>query len=264
MLFFRWINNQEGRLVCAWNDVRKVGTSQNLALSNGKSQLEETGPEVEEGTPCNNESHRDYPVLVWVNPDQPEKSSSPRHRFPASGRHRARLAKWCRNMVATLVKYHLIFSTSKVGCAMPGRVGYCKTFMTQQVLMGVLSGLCYCFSPVAVAEPIGAQGTFLRPIVNMINRQPLDVKATEVTTTFYIIASRDRQKEALALVETVLEEANYHVNNLSVHAFGSSDVEIEARLLATSVDGDELDKLAAKLAAQTFISQAFWSPSTVD
>lgn len=106
--------------------------------------------------------------------------------------------------------------------------------------------------------------TFLRPIVNMINRQPLDVKASEVTTTFYIIASRDRQKEALALVEKILEDAQYHVNNLMVHAFGSSDVEIEARLLATSVDGDELDKLAEKLAEQTFISQVFWSPSTLD
>lgn len=106
--------------------------------------------------------------------------------------------------------------------------------------------------------------TLLRPIVNLINRQPLDVKTSEVTNTFYVIAARERQKEALALVERVLEESNYHVNNLEIHAFGNSEVEIEARLLATSVDGDELDKLAQKLSAQPFISQAFWSPSTFD
>lgn len=106
--------------------------------------------------------------------------------------------------------------------------------------------------------------TLLRPIVNGINRQPLNVKTTEVTNTFYVIAMRERQKEALALVERVLEDANYQVNNLEVHAFGTSEVEIEARLLATSVDGEELDRLAQNLSTQTFISQAFWSSSTSD
>lgn len=106
--------------------------------------------------------------------------------------------------------------------------------------------------------------TLLRPVVNSINRQPLDVKTSEVTNTFYVIALRERQKEALALVERILEEANYQVNNLEVHAFGASEVEIEARLLATSVDGEELDRLAQTLSAQTFISQAFWSASTTD
>lgn len=106
--------------------------------------------------------------------------------------------------------------------------------------------------------------TLLRPIVNSINRQPLNVKTSEVTNTFYVIATRERQKESLALVERVLEEANYQVNNLEVHAFGVNEVEIEARLLATSVDGIELDALAQKLSAQSFISQAFWSSSTTE
>lgn len=106
--------------------------------------------------------------------------------------------------------------------------------------------------------------TLLRPIVNRINRQPLDVETTEVTSTFYVIALRENKKEAFALLEKVLGNAHYQVNNLAVHAFGANEVEIEARLLATSVDGEELDTLAEKLAAMPYISQAFWSPSTVD
>lgn len=106
--------------------------------------------------------------------------------------------------------------------------------------------------------------TLLRPIVNSINRQPLNVKTSEVTNTFYVIATRERQKESLALVERVLEEANYQVNNLEVHAFGVNEVEIEARLLATSVDGAELDALAQALSNHSFISQAFWSSSTTE
>lgn len=109
-----------------------------------------------------------------------------------------------------------------------------------------------------------AANTLLRPIVNRINRQPIDVETAEVTNTFYVIAARERRKEALALLERLLEEANYPTDNLEVHAFGTNEVEIEAKLLATSVDGEELDRLAQTLSSQPFISQAFWSPSTVD
>lgn len=106
--------------------------------------------------------------------------------------------------------------------------------------------------------------TLLRPIVNSINRKPINVETAEVTNTFYVIASREYQKTSLALVERTLEEANYQVNNLEVHAFGANEVEIEARLLATSVNGEELDRLAQNLSSHPFISQAFWSPSTSD
>lgn len=104
--------------------------------------------------------------------------------------------------------------------------------------------------------------TLLRPVVNSINRKPINVETAEVTNTFYVIATREQQKAALALVERVLEDANYQINNLEVHAFGTGEVEIEARLLATSVNGEELDELAQNLSSQSFISQAFWSTST--
>lgn len=109
-----------------------------------------------------------------------------------------------------------------------------------------------------------ASNTLLRPVVNLINRQPLNVETAEVTNTFYVIASRSCQKQARALLEQVLDEANYQTDNLEIHAFGNQEVEIEAKLLATSVDGEELDRLAERMASQPFVSQAFWSPSTVD
>jgi putative Mg2+ transporter-C (MgtC) family protein len=106
--------------------------------------------------------------------------------------------------------------------------------------------------------------TLLRPIVNRINRQPLDVKASEVTNTFHVIAARENKREALAALEHVLEEAQHPVNDLTVRAFGANEVQIEAQLLATSVDGNELDRLAQRLSAEASINQAFWSPSTTE
>ncbi|WP_173862655.1 MgtC/SapB family protein [Zoogloea sp. LCSB751] len=109
-----------------------------------------------------------------------------------------------------------------------------------------------------------AANTLLRPVVDRINREPIDTLAVEVTNTVYVIAPRERQKEALHLLEAALEAADHTARDLVVHAFGDDAVEIEAVLMATAVDGDELDRLTRRLAEQPGISQAFWSPSTTE
>jgi putative Mg2+ transporter-C (MgtC) family protein len=109
-----------------------------------------------------------------------------------------------------------------------------------------------------------AANTLLRPIVNAINRKPLDVSSAEVTNTVYVIASRERQKEVLSMLEAELERGNYPTRDLDIHAFGEDDVEIEATLAATSVNGDELDALVQRLSASVMVNQAFWSPSTTE
>lgn len=109
-----------------------------------------------------------------------------------------------------------------------------------------------------------ASNTLLRPLVNRINQQPIDTPAVEVTNTVYVIAPRLRQKEALRLLEDALEAGNHPTRDLVVHAFGDQDVEIEAVLMSTSVDGDQLDTIVAQLAESDAIGQAFWSPSTTE
>jgi len=109
-----------------------------------------------------------------------------------------------------------------------------------------------------------AANTLLRPIVNNINRQPLDVISSEVTYMVYVIARRHQQKAALALLEAELERSNYPASDLDVHAFGQDEVEIEGTLMATSVDGDELDALIARISTSPLVVQAFWSPSTTE
>ena len=109
-----------------------------------------------------------------------------------------------------------------------------------------------------------AANTLLRPVVNSINRQPLDTEAVEVTNTVYAIAPKTRQKEAVSLLISTLEDAQYPTRDFAVHAFGADAVEIEAVLASTGVDGDELDALVGQLAANDCISQAFWSASTTE
>src|SRR5574337_356118 len=108
-----------------------------------------------------------------------------------------------------------------------------------------------------------AANTLLRPIVHAINREPLDT-TVEVTNVVYVIAHRERRKEALALIEEELQRSHHPTQNLDVHAFGQEEVEIEATLAATSVDRDELDAVVKRLTASPLVNQAFWSPRTHD
>ncbi|MCG5259328.1 MgtC/SapB family protein [Cupriavidus gilardii] len=107
-----------------------------------------------------------------------------------------------------------------------------------------------------------AANTLLRPIVDAINRKPLDVESVEVTGAVHVIAERGHQKAVMAQLEAALERGGYPVHDLDIRPFGQDEVEIEATLAGTSFDGDALDRLVQRLAALPAVRQAFWSPST--
>lgn len=107
-----------------------------------------------------------------------------------------------------------------------------------------------------------AANTLLRPLANRINKQPLDASDIEATHAIYVIVPRLDQKEAMDLLVRELSNAGFPSRELDVHAFGDNDVEIEAVLASTSIEGSVLDGIVLRLAKQPFITQAFWSSST--
>ena len=109
-----------------------------------------------------------------------------------------------------------------------------------------------------------AANTLLRPVVSIINRQPLDTSSVEVTNSVYIITPRRTQKTALKQFIGILEAAGYQTQDIKVRQFGVDEVEIQAVLTASAVDGDKMDSLIAQIADKEFVTQAFWSPSTTD
>jgi putative Mg2+ transporter-C (MgtC) family protein len=130
--------------------------------------------------------------------------------------------------------------------------------------VGAAAGADLVLEAALAAGFVLAANTLLRPLVNVINRKPLDVESVEVTHTIYVIAERAHQKPVMAQFEAELERSAHPARDLVIHPFGQDEVEIEATLTATSVDGDELDALVARLAALPAVRQAFWSPSTTE
>lgn len=107
-----------------------------------------------------------------------------------------------------------------------------------------------------------AANTLLRPVANRINQQPLTSSDVEVTHAIYLITPRSQQKVGMEALVHELANAGYPSRELDVHAFGEEDVEIEAVLAATGIDGSTLDGIVSSLSQETFTRQAFWSAST--
>lgn len=130
--------------------------------------------------------------------------------------------------------------------------------------VGACAGADLILEAILGAGFVLAANTLLRPVVNRINREPIDTEVMEVTSTMYVIASKSKQKEALAHLEKALDEAKLPARDFELHAFGSDSVEIEAVIALSSVDGEVLDAVVKQLAVLDSISQVFWSPSTTD
>lgn len=107
-----------------------------------------------------------------------------------------------------------------------------------------------------------AANTLLRPVVDSINRQPLDTESVEVTNSLQMIVDRAHQKHVMQHLKDELARCSFPKQELEIEPFGQDEVKIEATLASTSVDGKILDTLVQRLAAVHGVRQAFWSPST--
>lgn len=107
-----------------------------------------------------------------------------------------------------------------------------------------------------------ASNTLLRPVVNRINRRPLQEEFSEATYTVYVVCEREWQAEVHEKMVALLEESNYPVRAVDQHPFGNNDVEIEATLYATAIEADELDAVMSVLLQEHGVQQAFWNASS--
>ncbi len=108
-----------------------------------------------------------------------------------------------------------------------------------------------------------AGNTFLRPLVNLIERAPIDESQTEATFELRVTtdeSSRDAVRETL---EERLAAAKYPA--LEIRDVPREDeVEIVATLAATSVEAKELDAIVEDLWGLACVSHAAWSSRASD
>jgi putative Mg2+ transporter-C (MgtC) family protein len=102
----------------------------------------------------------------------------------------------------------------------------------------------------------------LRPLVNYVNRRPMDEHAVEAIYTIHVVCNHDAVSDARDELYTHLEAANYPIREIETLSEGDDSVELAAVLVPTTAEPDELDAVVAALKRSSVISSATWSVET--
>lgn len=109
-----------------------------------------------------------------------------------------------------------------------------------------------------------AGNTLLRPLVNAINRIPLNEKAIEATYEFKLAVTPEALPDMRDRLVERLERASYPVADVDVVEHGDDLLEIVATLVSTTIDPKDLDQVVADLERRPGVRHATWEASTRD
>ncbi|MFG1427631.1 MgtC/SapB family protein [Roseixanthobacter glucoisosaccharinicivorans] len=109
-----------------------------------------------------------------------------------------------------------------------------------------------------------AGNTLLRPVVNLINRIPINDRSAEQTYEVLVITTSTALDEVRDLLVERLEAAHYPVGDVEVTERSNDKVEILATLVSTAVDATEIDAVIAEIEKQPGVLHTTWSSSTQD
>jgi putative Mg2+ transporter-C (MgtC) family protein len=130
--------------------------------------------------------------------------------------------------------------------------------------VGALSGGGLFGESVLLTVAVLSGNTLLRPLINLINRAPIDERRTEATYEVRVTTGTTSVVEVRDLMTVTLEAANYPVSDVEVEERGEEDVEIVATLVSTAIEPNEIDAVIAKLEKNGAVKQATWTVRTTD
>ncbi len=124
--------------------------------------------------------------------------------------------------------------------------------------VGACAGADLIAEALVAALFVLSSNTLLRPVVNRINRRPVNEEAAEATYKVHVVTSMEAQVKVREKMVELLEEGQYPAREVEQHAFGQHEAEIRATLYATAVDSSELDQVVTRLESLSGVTKAFW------
>ncbi len=129
--------------------------------------------------------------------------------------------------------------------------------------VGCCAGADMLAQAAALTVFVLAGNTLLRPLVNAINRAPINEQASEATYFVKLLVDEDAASRLREEVVERLEAAQYPVAEVELLARGDLQ-EIVATLVSTAVQAKDLDLVAADLQRRPGVRHATWESSTKD
>jgi putative Mg2+ transporter-C (MgtC) family protein len=124
-----------------------------------------------------------------------------------------------------------------------------------------LSGVGLAAEATVLTVAVLAGNTLLRPLVNAINRAPIDERQSEAIYEVHVVTNPETVGEVRDLLAEVLEKASY-LRQIEVVERSPEATEIVATLVSSAVDPVELDAVAGVLEQSPLVSFASWSSSS--
>jgi putative Mg2+ transporter-C (MgtC) family protein len=106
--------------------------------------------------------------------------------------------------------------------------------------------------------------TLLRPLVNAIDRIPIDEHSSEASYDVLVMTDPDSVATVRELLLEKLQAANYPVRDTNVIYRSEENAEIVATLVSLSIEPSELDAVVASLAGTPGVRHATWNISALE
>ena len=128
--------------------------------------------------------------------------------------------------------------------------------------VGAFAGAFLWAEAIAVSFFVIAGNTLLRPLVNYINRLPIDTKTTEARYRVHLVTDQRTVSAARDILDETLAKVGYPILDIETLSETESQVELAATLVPSSADSVVLDAVVALLEKEPPVHSATWSVST--
>lgn len=128
--------------------------------------------------------------------------------------------------------------------------------------VGTLSGSGMPAEAATLAGFVLCGNTLLRPLVNWVNRRPIDPDVTEAKYAVHVVCRPKDVSDVRDLLDAELDRASYPVREVETLSDNDEQVELAAILVPTTADEVELDAVVAALERSSLIQSATWSVET--
>jgi putative Mg2+ transporter-C (MgtC) family protein len=125
--------------------------------------------------------------------------------------------------------------------------------------VGTLSGSFMPAEAATLAVFVLAGNTLLRPLVNWVNRRPIDAGGTEATYSVHVVCHPRDVSDVRDLLDAELDRASYPIQEFETLRDSDDQVELAAILVPTAAEDAELDGVVAALERSPLVVSATWS-----
>lgn len=128
--------------------------------------------------------------------------------------------------------------------------------------VGAFAGAGQAAEAALVAAFVLAGNTLLRPLVDFVNRRPINPKETEARYQVHVVCRPEHVNAVKDLLYEELEARRYPIQDIVTLTESTGFVDIAATIVPTTADPTDLDLIVNRIEARPEVTSATWTVET--